>query len=128
MQDSGKIEEAVQTIGEALRIYNNKAILYMDRGILYSTQKNYAKAVADFTTVIKLEPNQCEGYFNRGRCYLRWKKAALAVADLEKSNSFHDPEYTGGYAMLGEAHTMLGRPDLAKKDYELSRKYSDALF
>jgi len=128
LQDSGRIDEAVQTIGEALKIYPFKAVLYKDRGIFLSSQKKYDKAITDFTMLIKIEPGQVEGYYNRGRCYLRWRKPALALPDLEKAISFHDKEYVEAYAILGEAHTMIGRPDLAKKDYELSKKYGDEMF
>ncbi len=128
LQDSGKVDEAVKSVGEAIKIYGDKSIFYMDRGLLNSTQKKYDKAVADFTMFIKLEPLNHVGYFNRGRCYVLWQKPALAVIDLEKCLKLNRSEDGSTYAILGKAHTMLGRPDLAKKDFELSNKYSDVLF
>jgi tetratricopeptide (TPR) repeat protein len=41
----------------------------MHRGYAYDHKGDYDRAIADYTQVIKLDPNDAVAYYNRGRTY-----------------------------------------------------------
>ena len=45
---------------------------YYKRGIAYYKKREYDKAIADFSEVIKRDPHFAEAYYNRGNAY--WDK------------------------------------------------------
>jgi Tfp pilus assembly protein PilF len=42
---------------------------YLRRGLLYQRQKEYRKAVRDFSKIINLDPTYRDAYFWRAACY-----------------------------------------------------------
>ena len=58
------------------------------------------QAVADFTTVLKLDPTNVNAYFNRGSAYDSLGQYEKAVADythaLDLDNSSPDPDRSAG--------------------------------
>lgn len=55
---------------------------YYNRGITCYEQREYAKAIAAFSEVIKREPNYAEAYSARGEAWLHLKEWAKAKTDL----------------------------------------------
>ncbi|MFY0672967.1 MAG: DUF3808 domain-containing protein [Bacteroidia bacterium] len=58
---------------------------YYNRGNCYLMQKNYDKALDDFSEAIKLNPRFAEAYHNRGICYIRTDKLVEGCTDMEKA-------------------------------------------
>lgn len=44
---------------------------YYDRGLFYERNKQLSRAVTEFSTVIRLEPNHPNAYLKRGKAYLK---------------------------------------------------------
>ena len=61
------------------------AYIYYDRGNLYASRKDYAKAVDDYTRAIELDPNLAEAYYNRGLTRIRANNRTQGIADLSKA-------------------------------------------
>lgn len=55
------------------------------RGISFDKLGDFKKAVADFTTVIKLDPNNVNAYFNRGSAFDSLGQYDRAVSDYTKA-------------------------------------------
>jgi serine/threonine-protein kinase len=72
---------------------------YNSLGVFYLRQRRYPEAVAQFTHVIELTPDNAAGYSNRGAAYSNMKEFAKAERDLQTSIS-HGPSY-GAYVNLG---------------------------
>ncbi len=53
----------------------------MSRGIACVANENYEKALADFTSVIKLKPDVASGWFNRAEVLYQFGKFDYAVED-----------------------------------------------
>lgn len=58
---------------------------YYNRANVYSVQKNYKAALADYDEAIKLAPEFADAYYNRAMIYLITGKTELARADLSKA-------------------------------------------
>lgn len=46
----------------------NDTELYYNRGIAYYKKREYDKAIADFSEVIKREPNHADAYYKHFKC------------------------------------------------------------
>jgi tetratricopeptide (TPR) repeat protein len=57
---------------------------YNNRGLAYADQGNLARALADYSKAIELNPNFAAAYFNRGALYREQGQKTQAIADLEK--------------------------------------------
>ena len=66
--------------------------LYYNRGIAYYEKREYDKAIAEFSEVIKRNPNHVDAYYNRGNAY--WDKVDFdeAIADFSMAVKL-EPEY-----------------------------------
>ena len=82
---------AITSINQFIRIlsedYDEKDYvdLYDLRGAMYAEMPDYDRAIADYTRVIRLSPNDEWGYFTRGKIY--WENSDLdrAIIDLEEA-------------------------------------------
>ena len=76
----------------------------MELGRKYSTELNYAEAIAAFTEAIRLDPNDIEAYFERAQAYAALKKYDEANADyttvIEKTDA---QPYLQASAYVGRA-------------------------
>ena len=70
-----------------------RAIAYNNRGIAYQEKGEVDRAIADFTTAIKFNPNDARVYSNRGNAHSEKKgEVDRAIADFRKALEI-DPSY-----------------------------------
>ncbi len=64
--------------------------VWLVRGIAFSMQRQYDRAIADFTTAIKLDPQNGNAHYNLGLAYFETKEfdKALEESKLAKSLGF----------------------------------------
>jgi len=89
---------------------------YNNRGLVSSTQRQYAAALDDFDRAIALQPDSASAYNNRGVTYLNRGQFALATADFDQAIALQ-PEYASAFHNRGTAHAQQGQIDLALDDY-----------
>lgn len=58
---------------------------WFNRGNVFSMQKDYRNAIANYTKAIDLEKNFAEAYFNRGLCYVLIGENEKGILDLSKA-------------------------------------------
>jgi len=80
---------------------------YNSLGIFYLRQRRYPEAVAQFTRVIVLTPDNAAGFSNRGAAYSNMKEFDKAERDFRSSIS-KGPSY-GAYVNLGLLYSDQGR-------------------
>jgi len=56
---------------------------YCNRGNALFAKGDYARAIADYTKAIELQPNSAAAYQARGEAYAKQHNAALAQADYD---------------------------------------------
>jgi tetratricopeptide (TPR) repeat protein len=57
---------------------------YNNRGLAYEDQGEWARAFADYSKAIELNPSFAIAYLNRGALYREQGRKGKAIADLEK--------------------------------------------
>src|SRR5262245_9969041 len=86
--DAKLARRAIEDFTQAIRLQVPEwrfRAAYFDRGTSYQDIGEYDNAIADFTDLIKLDPNNAGGYGMRGRLYLHKKDYANARADFLKA-------------------------------------------
>ena len=100
-----------------IRYDPNNVWAYLWRGGAYHYQKDYDRAIADFTQVISFDPNYVSAYHFRGDVYHEKKDYDRAIADYTQAILL-DPNYASTYRLRGNAYTDKGDYDRAIADYE----------
>ncbi len=101
--------------GKALS--QNLAVAYTNRGIAYSSRRDYKRALADFTEAIHLAPDNPFPYYNRGNAYFDRKQYERALADFNAAIE-RGPELALAYYNRGLVHQQLGHRDKSIEDYQ----------
>ena len=65
-----KYQMAVQSFSQAIN-FERSAVVYLNRGLAYSYLGQDEKAIADYTTAAKLEPDNVEAYYHRAKAYYK---------------------------------------------------------
>jgi len=95
---------------------------YFKRGQKFSSEKNFDGAIADFTEVIKLEPDDPFAYDSRGMAYTDKKEFDLAIADFTEAIRLEPNKIGVFYFNRGGAYIFNGNTDLAISDLEMAVK------
>jgi tetratricopeptide (TPR) repeat protein len=100
---------------------------YINRGLIYIYKNDYAKAIADFSSAIKLNPTDSSYYIKRGKAYFDKDQFGDAVADYTKAIELNPNDATA-YNLRGLAFRGKGERDQAMADFkkavQLNPKYA----
>jgi len=66
---------------DVLKNYPDNILAYKKRGVAYSAEKQYDKAISDYNKALKIEVNDEEIYYNRGNAYLEIGEYEKAILD-----------------------------------------------
>ena len=77
----------------------------------------YLDAIADYTQVLRLRPNDAEAYYNRGYAKENLGQYEAAIADYDQALQIK-PDYAKVYSNRGAAKCNLGRTAEAKQDFQ----------
>ena len=94
----------------------------VSRGNGFYKNKEYEKAISEYSNAVKIESNRDTGkiYFNLGNSYYRLKKYDDAVAAYEKGDkSFNN------YFNLGNAYFKKAEEDNSEKKIEFYKKAAE---
>lgn len=82
----GKESWAVKSdfFNQALKVNPNFADVYLSRAEGFEFRKEYDKAAADYTAVIKINPNDPRAFEGRARVYCEQEKKELSTADEKR--------------------------------------------
>lgn len=111
-----KYLEAIDACGKAIGLDGKYADAYFWRGVALVATRQYDRALADFTQVITLNPNDVQALSNRGLVYRRLKQYELALKDLNQAIEI-DPAYAPGWLSRGTVFAQLDQWSDAILDY-----------
>ena len=107
----------------------NKAAIYNNRGTAYKQKGLYERAIADYTSAIRLDPRDTVTYINRGHAYAMKDQYDRAIADFTMAIKI-DSLNADAYYDRGIAYKRNGQYDRAIADFskaiELDPGYVDA--
>ncbi len=99
---------------------------YFERGNNFHSAKNYDKAISDYTSVVKLNPNNAAYYDVRGSVYYNQKKYDLALADYNQALKLN-PENADYYNVRANIYYDQKQYELAIADYTQALKLKPSL-
>jgi len=122
LNQNDKRERAVADLTTIIDIAPGLGVEYVERaygmrGEAQLVQKQWAKAAADFTAVVQIDPSNSVAWRNRGRARFEVKDAVGAIDDLDKAIQL-DARDADAYFIRGYAYGSLKQYRQAKADLE----------
>ncbi len=100
----------------------NRATAYNNRGLAYDDKGQYDRAIQDYDTAIRLDPNGPTAYNNRGVAYDGKGQYDRAIHDYDAAIRL-DPSDPTAYNNRGGAHAETGSIDRAIQDYDQAIRF-----
>jgi tetratricopeptide (TPR) repeat protein len=97
--EAEQYKQAILHYSRAIELERNAAVVsdfYRLRGICFSNEKEYERAVKDFTACLKLNPTDALAYGFRASCLSQLKEYQLALEDADKAVQL-DPDWFSFY-------------------------------
>src|ERR1700687_5079220 len=114
----GDFDAALEGYSAALEFVADDIDIIFFRGLTHFDAKNYQRAVADFTEVIRLAPKWPSGFIKRGHVHLAMNDVDSAIADYTESIKL-SPTLAPLYSNRADAH--LAKGDLARANADLRK-------
>ena len=109
-------EDAIKHYTEALKLNDEYAGAYNNRGNAYADKGDFDRAIKDYSKVIDLNSKDAVAYYNRGNAYADKGDFGTAIADYSKAIELN-PEYAVAYNNRGLAYADKGDFGTAIADY-----------
>jgi protein O-mannosyl-transferase len=97
--------------------YKNVAVAYNNRGKYYREQKETGKALADYNELLRVAPDDFNGFNSRGKLYFDEGRTELALKDFNRSIELN-PRFAKAYSNRGAIHGMMKNYQLAINDFD----------
>jgi tetratricopeptide (TPR) repeat protein len=106
---------------------NYRSLLYFEPGGAYSSLKQYAEAVSDYTEAIRLKPDSTSAYWARGNAYYYGlKEYNKAISDYTETIRLWPSNAMSNVALIYEcraaAYEKLGDRSRAGKDRKKAKE------
>ncbi len=112
---AGETERAILDYDKAIELAPS-AEAYYDRALCYEALHDLAKAEADYTAAIDIDPMLPQTWYNRGQLYLLADRWQSAIADFEREIALN-PQMADARVGIGLAHAKLGDYGAAWQDF-----------
>jgi tetratricopeptide (TPR) repeat protein len=116
-KELGKFDRAIEDYNRNIALLKDSAEAYNNRGVAYRHLGRLDLAVADYSRAIAINPGFSLAYCNRGIAYKEKKNYQQAVEDFKRATSL-SPDLIKAYLESAECFRLMGRPDLARQEYE----------
>ncbi len=113
--DLKRAQEAARYYSKAIEVSPGFAWRHFERGGVYMSMNQLDKALSDFQTGVKLEPDSQFGPIKLAKCYSKlrqYENAAKALSTLIRTH----PEFAVAYAERAKVYDSLGKTELARAD------------
>ncbi|MEG4339881.1 glycoside hydrolase family 99-like domain-containing protein [Microcoleus sp. D3_18_C2] len=110
----GKIEEAIASCEQALKIHPNFAPAYKTLGNALQAQGRMEEARHWYAKAIEIEPNFAEVYANLGSLGAQQQKWQEAIGFYQKALAIK-PNFAGVYRNLAKVFGQIGKPEEAQQ-------------
>jgi predicted O-linked N-acetylglucosamine transferase (SPINDLY family) len=128
-QFQGKLDEAVASYDQALRLRPNFPQVHSNLGLIHATRAHWKDAIASYTRALELEPNFADACNNLGIAFIKQGMRAEAAAAFQRAVDL-DPNQAAAHSNLGNVLKELGTLDEAvacyKRALELQADSADA--
>ncbi|GHV89343.1 hypothetical protein AGMMS50267_17030 [Spirochaetia bacterium] len=120
--NNGNFQEAIDAYSKAIESDPCYGVSYLNRGLAYEKQKDYSKAIIDFTHIFSLKDSYlyAEAYVYRARVLYKIKEYDKAISDCKSAIKI-DPSFEESFIILGTIYQEIG------KDKESIQCFSKAI-
>ncbi len=101
----------------------NRANMYLDKGIAFDQKSNSDKAILEYTKAIEIKPDFAVAYNNRGFVYHKKGDFDKAMLDFTKAIEIK-PDAAVAYYGRGLVYIMTGAFEKAISDFNKALKYN----
>ena len=115
------LEEVLQDLSKDIQLNPDNAVLYINRGTVYSYIGDYDRAISDHDAAIRINPEYAKAYLDRGNLYFHKEIYDRAISDYDVAIRIN-PEYAEVYYGRSEVYDRLDKPDQANTDAEKAIK------
>ncbi|MCY3740490.1 MAG: tetratricopeptide repeat protein [Candidatus Poribacteria bacterium] len=124
-----QMDQAIAAYSRAIELNPKLAEVYNNRGIVYAEKGELDCAIDDYEKAIELDPKFAEAYSNRGATYSEKSEFDRAIADCNKAIELN-PKLANAYNGRSTAYRAKGEFDRAiadcNKAIELNPKLANA--
>ena len=123
--EDGQLRLAFEAFTKAIELNPKNSAAFSRRGEmnLYDL-KNYVAAIKDFSSEIKIEPNNEFAYIDRGKSYAKFNKQENAIKDFTKAIKIN-PNSIEAYKLRGISYDLNNESSKAFNDYKVAAKLGD---
>ena len=89
---------------------------YLNRGVAFGDNKEFGRAIEDFTTAISMDPKSGNAYLNRGMALVAQGEFERAIMDYDMALALN-PSFVDAYSNRGGVWYRKGELDRAIDDY-----------
>ncbi len=121
----GDNQGALRSYTTAMEQYPENTRFISSRANLYLRLENYEKAVADYSDIIRITPDDMDAYAYRGYAYSKMKELDKAKADLKLVLSKEPMNYMASLGMVIIEQQMRHETNAMTQANVLINKFSD---
>jgi tetratricopeptide (TPR) repeat protein len=125
--DLGKFSQAMENVEQAIQLEKNpidKAEYISNRGTYYFQQGKYDLAIADYNSVLKLNPKSILNYVRLGRVYFKIGKYTEALANADIALKL-DRNQTSPYSVF--AYSVMGQVYIQQRNFAQAKAARDRM-
>jgi len=122
---NGKFKESIGLFTKAFEEGDESIMLLLSRGAAYIRMEDFDRAIADFSSALKLDPHNERASYYRGLAYLNKGNFEKAADDLNRAIALN-PERGTAFLARGLSKAELGREEEAINDFKAAVAHSAA--
>ncbi len=120
--ENNDLADALKDIDKAILSDDQQGRLFNFRGIIYSALKQYKNALENFSTAIKLNPDDFSSYLSRAQVYYGLENMDAACQDYSKAKSLVSEQKVNNPELLKNIEvSMLDFCDASRASYFYQR-------
>ncbi len=109
---AGNYQDAARVYSDLIERYPKVRASYLRRGDCFASQKQFDKAIGDFTTAIRLGPGDARAFLARSWAYLGKGATDRAMSDAEEAIRL-EPTLAEAHLIRSEVFARKGQPGQA---------------
>ena len=121
-----RIAGCTRIISDRKEPAGNRAIACSNRGVAWYAKRDFDRAIADFSEVIRLNPNFTNAYTNRSLAFREKQDYARAISDVTRAMQLRGKASYEDYVQRAISYRLSGNPSAALDDIRSAGSvYSD---
>jgi len=121
----GELDKATEYYKKSIELFPEGQMAHQNLAAVYGIKKDYKSAISEYEAILKISPNDPEGYFGVANSYMMLSQfddalgnAKKALDLYEKINSHHIPD---GYYLIGLINYYKGDKENAKEYLQIAK-------